>query len=177
MVQRQQNVNEPVPPFFIRTLTSLENSLNAALAKEKEAKKKMNASNARALTAMKQKVKKVLKEFEKEVNAFITVRVFLVQYAALLTFRALQDSDAFEREYASFVQTDTPAAPKPKKVKKVEESEDDDFTTVGKGGKGMQFTPEGIFKNLQVVQDARGKKVSISLSVSSNVLMTCGTEY
>lgn len=39
------------------------------------------------------------------------------------------------------------------------EEEDDEFTTVGKGGKGMQFTPEGIFKNLQVVQDARGKKV------------------
>lgn len=73
MVQRQQNVNEPVPPFYIRTLVSLEASLNAALAKEKEAKKKMNASNARALTAMKQKIKKVIKEFEKEVNAYNAV--------------------------------------------------------------------------------------------------------
>lgn len=74
MVQRQQNVNEPVPPFFIRTLTSLESSLNTALAKEKEAKKKMSATNARGLTAMKQKIKKVIKEFEKEVNAFNAVR-------------------------------------------------------------------------------------------------------
>jgi len=45
------------------------------------------------------------------------------------------------------------------------ENEVDDFTTVGKGGKVMQFTSEGIFKNLQAVQDARGKKVSPVLSI------------
>ena len=70
MVQRQQNVAEPVPPFYIRTLISLEAALNAALAKEKEAKKKMNASNARALTAMKQKVRKTVKEYEKEIKQY-----------------------------------------------------------------------------------------------------------
>ena len=32
---------------------------------------------------------------------------------------------------------------------------------MGKGGKGIQFTPENIFKNLQVVQENRGKKVRI----------------
>ena len=75
MVQRQQNVAEPVPPFYIRTLISLETGLNAALAKEKEAKKKMNASNARALTAMKQKVRKSVKEYEKEIKQYNDVPV------------------------------------------------------------------------------------------------------
>lgn len=70
MVQRQQNVAEPIPPFYIRTLVNLENSLNIAITKEKEAKKKMNASNARALNGMKQKVKKVLKEYEADVKRF-----------------------------------------------------------------------------------------------------------
>jgi translation initiation factor 3 subunit C len=70
MVQRQQNVAEPVPSFYIRTLASLETSLNQAVAKEKEAKKKMNASNARALTAMKQKVKKVVKEYESDIKQY-----------------------------------------------------------------------------------------------------------
>lgn len=73
MVQRQQNVAEPVPPFYIRTLISLEAGLNAALAREKEAKKKMNASNARALTAMKQKVRKTVKEYEKEIRQYNAV--------------------------------------------------------------------------------------------------------
>jgi translation initiation factor 3 subunit C len=39
--------------------------------------------------------------------------------------------------------------------------EPEDFTTVGKGGRAMQFTPESIFKNLQAVQEARGKKVTL----------------
>ncbi|TBU48110.1 eukaryotic translation initiation factor 3 subunit 8 [Dichomitus squalens] len=142
MVQRQQNVSEPVPPFFIRTIVNLENSINQAAAKDKESKKKMNASNARALTAVKQKVKKLLKEFEKEVKRF------------------QEDPEAFEREYQASVQPEVaPAPPRAKKVKKGdEEEEDEDFTTVGKGGKAIQFTPESIFKNLQVVQEARGKK-------------------
>ncbi|KAI0045950.1 eukaryotic translation initiation factor 3 subunit 8 [Auriscalpium vulgare] len=143
MVQRQQNMAEPVPPFYVRTLVSLETSLNAALAKEKEAKKKMNASNARALTAMKQKVKKTAKEYEKDVK------------------RLQDDPEGFERDYAALAAPEV-AVPKPKKLKKIadsaDEAEDDDFTTVGKGGKATVYTSEGIFKNLQVIQEARGKK-------------------
>ncbi|KAI0690086.1 eukaryotic translation initiation factor 3 subunit 8 [Cytidiella melzeri] len=143
MVQRQQNLAEPVPPFYLRTLANLESSLNAAVAKEKEAKKKMNASNAKALTAMKQKVKKVIKEYEIDFKKF------------------QEDPEAFEREYSASVATDAPAAPKPKKKKAAEDDEldgEDDFTTVGKGGKSYQFTSETILKNLQGVQEARGKK-------------------
>ncbi|KAF7792277.1 hypothetical protein EIP86_003313 [Pleurotus ostreatoroseus] len=148
MVQRQQNVSEPVPPFYLRTLVSLEESLNTALAKEKEAKKKMNASNARALTAMKQKVRKTIKEHETDVKRF------------------QKDPDAVEREYKQLLASETaPAAPRPKKAKATAEDEeegededDDGFETVGKGGRTMQFTPDTIFKNLQLVQEARGKK-------------------
>ncbi|KAI0292331.1 eukaryotic translation initiation factor 3 subunit 8 [Multifurca ochricompacta] len=142
MVQRQQNVAEPVPPFYIRTLVSLEAALNATLAKEKEAKKKMNASNARALTAMKQKVRKTVKEYEKEIK----------QYN--------DDPEAFEHEYAALA---VPQAQlKPEVVKKPPGVEGDDeeeyFTHVGKGGKATQYTSEGIYKNLQAIQEARGKK-------------------
>lgn len=74
LVQRQTNVAERIPSFYIRTLASMEASLNNAVAKEKEAKKKMNASNARALTAMKQKIKKATKEYEKEIKQYTEVR-------------------------------------------------------------------------------------------------------
>jgi translation initiation factor 3 subunit C len=89
MVQRQQNVAEPVPPFYIRTLISLEVALNTALAKEKEAKKKMNASNARALTAMKQKVRKTVKEYEKEIRQYNDVHGPCNLLALLATYRLL----------------------------------------------------------------------------------------
>ncbi|KAL0956288.1 hypothetical protein HGRIS_002446 [Hohenbuehelia grisea] len=142
MVQKQSNVSEPIPPFYIRTLSSLETSVNNAQTKEKEAKKKMNATNAKALTAMKQKVKKALKEYEREVKLFQT------------------DPEAFEREFSATVAPEAPAPRAPRKKARDEESgeEDETFQTVGKGGKAMQFTAEGIFKNLQAVQEARGKK-------------------
>lgn len=73
-MQRQSNAAEPIPPFFLKTLTHLENSSNAALAKEKEAKKKMNVVNARALNSMKQKVRKTTKEHEKEMSQYQAVR-------------------------------------------------------------------------------------------------------
>ena len=73
MIQRQHNLSEPVPAFYVRTLVNLELSINATLQKEKEAKKKMNASNAKALTAMKQKIKKAVKENETDVKKFTEV--------------------------------------------------------------------------------------------------------
>lgn len=146
LVQRQSNAAEPLPPFFVKTLLSLENSLNAALVKEKEAKKKMNATNARALNSMKQKVRKTTKEFEKEVQ----------QYQ--------NDPEAFEREFVAHAQP-ADVVPKPKKQKKGADSEsdeepvlDDRFTTVGKGGKAMSFSADNIFKTLKLVHEARGKK-------------------
>ncbi|KAG1856517.1 eukaryotic translation initiation factor 3 subunit 8 [Suillus tomentosus] len=147
LVQRQSNAAEPLPPFFVKTLLSLEDSLNAALMKEKEAKKKMNATNARALNSMKQKVRKTAKEFEKEVQ----------QYQ--------NDPEAFEREFTAHAQPADVVAPKPKKPKKSADSEsdgepvlDDRFTTVGKGGKAMSFSADNIFKTLKLVHEARGKK-------------------
>ncbi|KAF8919978.1 eukaryotic translation initiation factor 3 subunit 8 [Mucidula mucida] len=141
MIQRQHNVSEPIPPFYIRTLIGMEASLNNALAKEKEAKKKMNATNAKALTAMKQKVKKASKEYEIDIQKYHT------------------DPEAFERDYTALTTREAPAsAPSRSTGPRAEGEADDDFTTVGKGGKSMLFTSESIYKNLQAVQEARGKK-------------------
>lgn len=70
MVQRQQNVSEPVPPFFIRTLLGLESAVNNVAA---DAKKEMNATKAKGLTAMKQKIKKAAKEFDQEIKQYQAV--------------------------------------------------------------------------------------------------------
>ncbi|KAJ6557192.1 eukaryotic translation initiation factor 3 subunit 8 N-terminus-domain-containing protein [Mycena sp. CBHHK59/15] len=122
MIQRQHNVSEPIPPFYVRTLSSLETSVNNALQKEKEAKKKTNATNAKALTAMKQKIKKSVKEYEEEIAKY------------------LADPEAFEREYAALVVRDAPAA------------------AAGGAARPAAAAAGGILKNLQAVQEARGKK-------------------
>ncbi|KAJ4468239.1 eukaryotic translation initiation factor 3 subunit 8 N-terminus-domain-containing protein, partial [Lentinula aciculospora] len=143
MIQRQHNVSEPIPPFYIKTLLSLESSLTGAIAKEKEAKKKMNATNAKALNSMKQKVRKAIKEYEQDI----------AKYQA--------DPEGFEREYTSLITRETPPAPSVSRAAPgavVNENADDGFRSVGRGGRTMLLTTEGIFKSLHAVQEARGKK-------------------
>jgi len=62
---------------------------------------------------------------------------------------------------------------KPTKTRKVEgadDEDDDSFQTVGKGGRVLQFTSENIFKELQHVQEARGKKVIVKLCGYSHIV-------
>ncbi|KAF8495846.1 eukaryotic translation initiation factor 3 subunit 8 [Gautieria morchelliformis] len=165
LAQRQTNVAERIPAFYIRTLSGLEDSLNNAMAKEKEAKKKMNLSNSRALNGMKQKVKKINKEYEADIKRF------------------QEDPEGFEREYAAAV-AEPAVAPKQKKAVKVdveeEGDEDGDFTSVGKGGKALGFTPDSVFKNLQTVQESRGKKNTdraVQINILERLLEVANTSY
>lgn len=129
-----------MPKIYIKCIAELEDFMNDTV-KDKAATKKMNAANARALNAIKQKVKRNNRTYETEIMAY------------------RKDKDAFmvEEEAAETV--------KPKKVKTIARSEapeaddnDDGFATVGRGGKALIFTPESIFKHLKVIIESRGKK-------------------
>ena len=61
--------------FYIRTLVDLEQRI-ASVQANKELVKKMNASAAKAFNAMKQKVKKMIKEKEDLVQSFLAVMNF-----------------------------------------------------------------------------------------------------
>jgi translation initiation factor 3 subunit C len=131
--------NTPKP--YIRAIAELEDFMNETIAKQKVSTRKMNATNARGLNAVKQRIKKNNKDYQKDIDAY----------------RA--DKDGFMES-----EEEEEPAPKPKKTKTVagvpEAAFDDDegFSTVGKGGRTLQFTPESILKHLRTIMESRGKK-------------------
>ncbi|KUJ11734.1 putative eukaryotic translation initiation factor 3 subunit C [Mollisia scopiformis] len=130
------------PKMYIRVVAELEEFMNETIAKQKVSTKKMNATNARGLNAVKQRIKKNNKDYQKDIDAY----------------RA--DKDAFMES-----EEEEEPAPKPKKVKPVSgvpqlalDDDDEGFSTVGKGGRTLQFTPESILKHLRTIMESRGKK-------------------
>ena len=85
--------------------------------------------------------------------------------------RGVQDPEAFERDYLNLIARDSSSTAQTPAVRSVTGGVNepvDEYTTVGRGGKVMQFTSEGIFKHLQAVQEARGKKVCSQPSCPSH---------
>ncbi|XP_042161127.1 eukaryotic translation initiation factor 3 subunit C-like isoform X10 [Oncorhynchus tshawytscha] len=60
---------EGMPPFYIRLLSDLEDFLNQ-LWEDKEGKKKMNKNNAKALSTLRQKIRKYNRDYETEIASY-----------------------------------------------------------------------------------------------------------
>ncbi|KAK7908677.1 Eukaryotic translation initiation factor 3 subunit C [Apiospora marii] len=155
-----------IPKIYIKTLVELEDFMNETIAKQKVTPKKMNATNARGLNAVKQKVKKITKDYQDQVDSF------------------RKDEDAFMES------EDEVPEPKVKKSKPTdlyldettaaETANDEGFAAVGKGGKVLQFTPESILKHLRGILESRGKKNTDRLEqikIMEKLLEVANTPY
>ncbi|KAJ2969014.1 hypothetical protein NQ176_g8887 [Zarea fungicola] len=156
--------SDKTPKPYIRILADLEDFMNESLAKQKVTPKKMNATQARALNAVKQKIKKTNKEYQTQIDSY------------------REDKDAF------MAPSETEEVEVPKAAKKVriatedvpEGVDDDGFATVGKGGRTLQYTPESIFKHLRAILESRGKKntdKAEQITVMEKLLEIANTPY
>ncbi|KAI8849922.1 eukaryotic translation initiation factor 3 subunit 8 N-terminus-domain-containing protein [Chytridium lagenaria] len=151
----------PKPRFYFRTLAILEDFVKDTLSPEKkETVKKMNALNAKALNAMKQKVKKHNKLFEADIDAWRANPITEEESADEVAVVEEEDYDVgpggrkltvlekFGKRPEKAKPSAEESVPKVKKVKpkkvvvKEEEQEEDDgeggFTAVGKSGKAIE---------------------------------------
>lgn len=133
---------EKIPKNYIKTIADLEDFMNETIAKQKVSTKKMNATNAKGLNAMKQKIKRNNREYTAEIDKY--------------------REDKFEYlisdEEEEVVIVEKTKKPKTAYVDGIDVGDDEGFSTVGRGGKTLQYTPESIFKHLRSIIESRGKK-------------------
>jgi translation initiation factor 3 subunit C len=126
-------------------LSDLESSSNEAYEKQKSSTKKWAADKQRGLTAVRQKVRRLIKEPAYSPD--------LEKYHA--------DADAFMKEEVVAIEEVT-KKPKTKRTTFEGPAADADdlegFQSVGRDGKALAFTPESILKNLRQISESRGRK-------------------
>ncbi|CAG8602823.1 14158_t:CDS:10 [Rhizophagus irregularis] len=130
-----------MPRVYIKTIASLEDFLNEALQKEKEAKKKINATQAKALNSMKNKIKKIVRQFEDEVEKWRQNPVETEE----------EDNEDGDIEKSSPIEKDD-------SLQSTDALDDEGFEQVGKGNRPIEYTSDNLFKKLREILEARGKK-------------------
>jgi translation initiation factor 3 subunit C len=133
------------PKIYIKTIAELEDFMNESIAKQKVSARKMNATNARGLNAVKQRIKKNNKDYQKEIDAYNADK------------EGFMETEEEEEEIVSKKAAKKPRAELGDFGTGIE-IDDEGFSTVGKGGRTLQFTPESILKHLRTIMESRGKK-------------------
>ena len=129
------------PKSYVRAISNLEDFTTETLAKQKVTTKKMNATNAKGLNAMKQKVRRNNKEYAAEIEKF----------------REDKEGYMMEDEEEEVI-VERPRRVNPVYVDSTGPGDEEGFTVMGRGGKVLQYTAESILKHLRSFVESRGKK-------------------
>ncbi|KAK9356725.1 eukaryotic translation initiation factor 3 subunit 8 N-terminus-domain-containing protein [Lipomyces doorenjongii] len=141
------------PKLYIKAIAELEDFMNETIKTEKDSKKKMNATNARALNSIKQRIKKNNRQYEHLIDKFrADPDGFLLEAEEVLE----PVSQVKMRKGAEFEAA--AAAIRLGAAATAEDTSDAAFSTIGRGGRTITITPESIFKQLRAILEARGKK-------------------
>lgn len=153
------------PKLYIKAVAELEDFTNDTVAKQKVNPKKMNATNARGLNAVKQRIKKTTKDYQKDIDAYRADN------------EAFMESDVEEEVVQEKKKRDRGKDPIP-----VTLSLDDDegFTDIGPRGSNIKATPETILKHLRSILESRGKKNTdrnVQIKIMEKLLAVAVTPY
>ena len=131
------------PKQYIQTVADIEDFMNETIAKQKVTPKKMNATNAKGLNAMKQKVKKNNKDYAGEIEKYREDK-----------FEYMVTDDEEEEPL--------PVPSRPARTAnlgaQITDEDEAGFATVGAGGRTLRYTSESIFAHLRGFNESRGKK-------------------
>ncbi|CEG64530.1 Translation initiation factor 3 subunit c [Rhizopus azygosporus] len=132
----------PMPKFYVKLMVELEDSLAESLKKDKG--KKKSTSNTKAMNNLRQKLKKLSKQYGEYVTAYReNPEEFMKEQE--------QPGDESEAEDEGREIQET--------HKEITAEEEDGFTAVGAGGKAIvNLTSENVLARLREVLESRGRK-------------------
>uniref|UniRef100_A0A8C7JJJ4 Eukaryotic translation initiation factor 3 subunit C n=1 Tax=Oncorhynchus kisutch TaxID=8019 RepID=A0A8C7JJJ4_ONCKI len=173
---------EGVPPFYIRLLADLEDYLNQ-LWEDKEGKKKMNKNNAKALSTLRQKIRKYNRDYETEITSYKEVRLFTTTQNGRFLRRCLKIKKNVHITLTNKEQRHTSEKKKEDRKKRhrrkerLEEEAEEEAQEEGEGewekvkggvplvkgnlkmfAKGTEINTTVVVKKLNEILQARGKK-------------------
>lgn len=129
--------------MYIKTIADLEEYVNETQAKQKVTAKKMNANMAKGFNAVRQKLKKNNKDYQTEIDKYRDNKDDYME-------------DDLEEQTAPVEKV---RKSKAQRMDELDAALDDEgFSTVGRGGRALQYTPESILKHLRSIIESRGKK-------------------
>lgn len=115
-----------------------------AVEKRKVTPKKMNATAERGLNAVRQKIRKVNKEYQSDVDAY------------------REDKEAYMAEDLVEEKTTQPKRPKVRDAfadgEVIQDADAGGWEGVGRDGRSLKYTADSILKHLRTIVEARGKK-------------------
>lgn len=114
-----------------------------AATEDNKPKIKMNATNAKGLNAMKQKIKRNNKDYAAQIEEYREDK-----FGYMMS----------DEEEEVVVPKEKSKTKKDIHVTNVAGEDDQGFSTVGRGGRTLQYTPESIFAHLRSITESRGKK-------------------
>lgn len=134
---------EKIPKIYVKTIAELEDFMNETIATQKVSTKKLNATNAKGLNAMKQKIKRNNRDYTTEIEKY---RADKEEYMMSEEEEEVQPVEKVKKPKAVYTDGMDAAA------------DDATWGIVGRDGKALQYTSESILKNLRSIIESRGKK-------------------
>ncbi|XP_053376281.1 eukaryotic translation initiation factor 3 subunit C-like isoform X2 [Mercenaria mercenaria] len=163
---------EGIPRFYIRTLSELEEFVSECW-EDREGRKKMNKTNAKSLTTLRQKLKKYSKDFEKELEEYKENPDDTEDELDAADGEASEESDEEEQAAAnSFFQKEKPAKP----VKTYDDDDSEGWTNSESDSESDEDAPDdytnmaAYFLKDKTTDDKKEKKQKKLRSVKQQVV-------
>ena len=139
-----KNNDGKAPKIYVKTVAELEHQMLEAHEKQKT-DKKLNALSAKGLNAVRQKIRKINKDYQTDIDAY------------------RNDPDGFMAEEvveAAPQPTKKPRAPREQFAdgETIDSTEGGEWMSVDQKGNVMKYTAESILKHLRTIVESRGRK-------------------